>query len=42
VSAVGERHPSDQTSHPEGGGEARINAGWNWEAGRIRDWHQLS
>ena len=41
VSAVVERHPADDPGHPEGGGEAGVNAGRNREAGRIRDRHQL-
>jgi hypothetical protein len=36
-----ERHPTGQASHPEGGGEAGVNAGRNREASRIRNRHQL-
>ncbi len=41
VRAVVQRHPSDYPGHPEGGGEAGVEAGRNREAGRIRDRHQL-
>jgi hypothetical protein len=41
VTAVVERHPSGQPDHPEGGGEAGVNASRNREAGRIRDRYQL-
>ena len=41
VSAVLQRHPADDPGHPQGGGQARVNAGRNREPGRIRDRHQL-
>ena len=41
VSAVVEHHPSDDPSHPEGGGETGVNAGRNREASPIRHRHQL-
>lgn len=41
MTAVVERHPSGQPSHPKGGGEAGVNASRNREADRIRDRHQL-